>query len=128
MIRIRFLVSTYSSLSAHGTFHIPSVLFRLLPIDISRAEPSEESKPVSLQSIPEIPRRRKPALTPPPEETLVPNGDTITGKRKREGEGEDVDMTNGHVAKKAAGDLTSNGGDADLIVLDDNDGAILIDD
>jgi ubiquitin-like 1-activating enzyme E1 B len=121
-------VSTYSSLSAHGTFYIHTVLLKPLLIDICRAEPLEESKPVYLQSIPEIPRKRKPALTPPPEETLVPNGDTITGKRKREGEGEDGDMTNGHIAKKTAGDLTSNGGDADLIVLDDNDGAILIDD
>lgn len=36
-------------------------------------------------------------------------------------------MTNGHIAKKVAGE-SSNGDGKDLIVLDDDDGAILIDD
>ncbi|KAJ5330461.1 ubiquitin-like activating enzyme [Penicillium atrosanguineum] len=94
----------------------------------ARTEPTEDSKPVSLQSVPDISRKPKPALIPPPEEALVPNGDAITGKRKREGEDEDVIMTNGHAAKKATGELKSNGDDANLIVLDDDDGAILIDD
>lgn len=107
---------------------MPAMTLSLLLIDICRNQPTEDSKPVSLQSVPDIPRKPKPALIPPPEEALVPNGDAITGKRKREGEDEDVIMTNGHVAKKAAGELKSNGKDADLIVLDDDDGAILIDD
>lgn len=82
-----------------------------------------------LQSIPHIPRRPKPALIPPVEEAPIANGTSVTGKRKREGEDGDGDetMTNGHVAKKVAGE-SSNGDGNDLIVLDDDDGAILIDD
>ncbi|KAJ5194637.1 ubiquitin-like activating enzyme [Penicillium cinerascens] len=92
-------------------------------------ELSEESKPVVLQSTPDIPRRPKPALIPPVEAAPVTNGTSVTGKRKREGEDGDGDetMTNGHIAKKVAGE-SSNGDDNDLIVLDDDDGAILIDD
>ena len=112
----------------HGSFYTPAGILSLLLIEICRTQPTEDSKPVSLQSVPDIPRKPKPALIPPPEEAIVPNGDAITGKRKREGEDEDVIVTNGHVAKKAAGELKSNGDDADLIILDDDDGAILIDD
>jgi ubiquitin-like 1-activating enzyme E1 B len=47
------------------------------------------------------------------------------GKRKRDGE--DEEMTNGHVAKKVAADQ-ANGDGEDVIVLDEEDGgAILID-
>jgi ubiquitin-like 1-activating enzyme E1 B len=78
------------------------------------------------------------------------NGTSTTGKRKREGE--DEPLTNGHVAKKVAGESTQNGNegavviddaegiakevagesaqkvDEDVVVIDDDEGAILIDD
>jgi hypothetical protein len=51
------------------------------------------------------------------------NGTAVTRKRKREGEGEEEDksMTNGHVAKKVAGE-SSNGDGADPIVIQDDEG------
>lgn len=48
-----------------------------------------------------------------------------TGKRKRGGE--DESLTNGHIAKKVAGESTA--GDQEFIVVDEGEeGAILIDD
>jgi hypothetical protein len=53
------------------------------------------------------------------------NGTAVTRKRKREGEGEgedeDESMTNGHIAKKVAGE-SSNGDGADPIVIPDDEG------
>jgi ubiquitin-like 1-activating enzyme E1 B len=55
----------------------------------------------------------------------VTNGTAGNGKRKREGE--DEPLTNGHIAKKVAGESAQNG-DEDVIVIKDDEGAILIDD
>jgi ubiquitin-like 1-activating enzyme E1 B len=93
-----------------------------------RQEPaSEDSKPVTLQGTLEIPRKPKKKNTEPVfEDASTANGTSGLGKRKRDGE--DEVMTNGHVAKKVAGEQ-ANGDSDDLIVLDEEDsGAILIDD
>lgn len=104
-----------------------------------RTEPSEDAKPVALQQTMEIPRKPKKPSQPSQEDELATNGNGATGKRKRDGEDEDVEMTNGHVSKKIASDAVSNGnghgaGDGDQpILLDEAEdagsgGAILIDD
>lgn len=79
----------------------------------------------------EIPRRPKPPQAPEPDVALETNGTHThaTGKRKRGDE--DEPLTNGHIAKKIAGESTA--GDQELIVVDDGEdereeGAILIDD
>lgn len=55
------------------------------------------------------------------------NGLINPSKRKREGG--DEDLANEHVAKKIAGEPASNGnGNDGVIVIDDDEGAILIDD
>lgn len=83
-----------------------------------------DSKPVTLQEALEIPRKPKPA--PAAEPAIEMNGTPITGKRKREGE--ELSLTNGHVAKKIAGEPKSNGDEPGVIVLDEDEGgAILID-
>ncbi|KAJ5097975.1 ubiquitin-like activating enzyme [Penicillium argentinense] len=95
---------------------------------VERQEPaSEDSKPVTLQGTLEIPRKPKKKNTEPVfEDASTANGTSGLGKRKRDGE--DEVMTNGHVAKKVAGEQ-ANGDSDDLIVLDEEDsGAILIDD
>lgn len=89
-----------------------------------RTEPAEASKPVMIQTL-DIPRRKKKPATPEPDVASVTNGTAGTGKRKREGE--DEPLTNGHVAKKVAGESAKNG-DEDVVVIDDDEGAILIDD
>lgn len=57
-------------------------------------------------------------------------GNDATGKRKRDDIDDDVEMTNGHVSKKVAGDTSTNGGGSKdkLIALDEGEGTILIDD
>ncbi|KAJ5993554.1 ubiquitin-like activating enzyme [Penicillium sp. IBT 35674x] len=91
-----------------------------------RTEPAtEEVKPAVLKAIVDIPRKPKSALQPASEDALTTNGASSTGKRKREAE--DDDMTNGHLAKKVAGESTSNGNNSEPIIIED-EGAILIDD
>ncbi|KAJ5647805.1 ubiquitin-like activating enzyme [Penicillium lividum] len=90
---------------------------------IEKTEPDMEgTKPAILKQAVEIPRKPKPTTNPVSEDTVVANG--ATGKRKREGE--DDDMTNGHIAKKVAGESTSNGENNEPIIIED-EGAILID-
>lgn len=72
-----------------------------------------------------IPRKPKIVSQPASEDALDKNGASSTGKRKREAE--DDDLTNGHVAKKIAGESTSNGNNSEPIIIED-EGAILIDD
>ncbi|OJJ44937.1 hypothetical protein ASPZODRAFT_160466 [Penicilliopsis zonata CBS 506.65] len=89
---------------------------------------TEEKKPVTLERVMDIPRKPK-AATPPPTEQV--NGTTahepVTGKRKREAEGE---LSNGYERVKRVASVAVGSGDgADPIVLDEADGgAILIDD
>lgn len=116
---------------------------------IPRTEPSEESKPVTLVEPLDIPRRPK-KVEPEAEVQSLTNGTTAIKKRKREGE--DELLTNGHVAKKVAGESAQNGdeeavvidddevvvkgvagestknGNEDVVAIDDDEGAILIDD
>ncbi|KAJ6095942.1 ubiquitin-like activating enzyme [Penicillium sp. IBT 16267x] len=93
---------------------------------IERTGPAtEEAKPAVLKQVVDIPRKPKPANQPAPEDALVTNGASSTGKRKREAE--DDDLTNGHVTKKVAGESTSNGNNSEPIIVED-EGAILIDD
>jgi ubiquitin-like 1-activating enzyme E1 B len=116
---------------------------------VERIEPLEDSKPVTLVEPLDIPRRSR-KVEPEPDLPSVMNGTSTTGKRKREGE--DEPLTNGHVAKKVAGESTQNGNegavviddaegiakevagesaqkvDEDVVVIDDDEGAILIDD
>ncbi|KAJ5714689.1 uncharacterized protein N7483_011870 [Penicillium malachiteum] len=97
----------------------PRVNLELHIIERTNAD-SEESTPVSLKKSLEIRRQPKPAQPSSKDASGIPN----PGKRKREG---DDDLANGHVAKKVAGEPTSNGNDDGVIVLDD-EGAILIED
>lgn len=78
-----------------------------------------------LKQVVDISRKPKSATQPASEDALETNGASSTGKRKREAE--DDDLTNGHVAKKVAGESTSNGNNNEPIVIED-EGAILIDD
>lgn len=78
-----------------------------------------------LKQVVDIPRKPKPAIQPASEDALTTNGASSTGKRKREAE--DDDLTNGHVAKKVAGESTSNGNNSEPIIIED-EGAIFIDD
>jgi ubiquitin-like 1-activating enzyme E1 B len=89
-----------------------------------RTEPTEDSKLVLLKTL-DIPRRKKKPVTPEPDVAGVTNGTAGPGKRKREGE--DELLTNGHVAKKVAGESAKDG-DEDVVVINDDEGAILIDD
>lgn len=89
-----------------------------------RTKPSENSKPVTLKTV-DIPRRPKKSVVPEADVVNVTNGTAGNGKRKREGE--DEPLTNGHIAKKVAGESAQNG-DEDVIVIKDDEGAILIDD
>lgn len=115
------------------SFPIRRAVFATYTKQDSRTEPSaEDSKPVALQGTLEIPRKPKPPPAPEPEIAPVTNGthDHVTGKRKREAE--DESLTNGHVAKKVAGEPTANDVQG-VIVLDgdgegNGEGAILIDD
>lgn len=87
-----------------------------------------------LKEVVDIPRKPKSALQPASEDVLTTNGTSSTGKRKREAE--DDDLTNGHVAKKVAGESTPNGENSEPIIveeeatilIDEDEGAILIDD
>ncbi|KAJ5256884.1 Ubiquitin-activating enzyme E1-like [Penicillium angulare] len=94
-----------------------------------------DEKPASLKNTLTISRKPKPnQQSPPEEENGSANGVVNPAKRKREGE--DEDLTNGHVAKKIAGEPPSNtSGNNGVIVIDDDEGAegkgegaILIDD
>ncbi|KAJ5672008.1 ubiquitin-like activating enzyme [Penicillium longicatenatum] len=92
---------------------------------IEKTEPAaEEVKPAVLKKVVDIPRKPKQATQPASEDALT-NGASSTGKRKREAE--DDNLTNGHVAKKVAGEPTSNGNNSEPIIIED-EGAILIDD
>ncbi|CAI7675925.1 unnamed protein product [Penicillium pancosmium] len=106
---------------------VPRVNLELFFVERAEAS-SEESKPVTLQQGLEIPRKAKKSTIPASEDTAMTNGTSGPGKRKRDGE--DEEMTNGHVAKKVAGDQ-ANGDGEDVIVVDEEDGkdggAILID-
>ncbi|KAJ5953254.1 ubiquitin-like activating enzyme [Penicillium verhagenii] len=91
---------------------------------IERAEKAtEEDKPAQLKQVVEIPRRAKPTTEALSEDTLLENGISSTGKRKREGE--DDDLTNGHIAKKVAGESSS---DVNEPIVIEDEGAITIDD
>ncbi|KAF3385297.1 Ubiquitin-activating enzyme E1-like [Penicillium rolfsii] len=108
---------------------------------VERTEPLEDSKPVTLVEPLDIPRRPK-KVEPEADVPGVTNGTSTAGKRKREGE--DEPLTNDHVAKKIAGESAHNGDDKDVakkvageptengaegvVVIDDDEGAILIDD
>ncbi|KAJ5388732.1 hypothetical protein N7509_011273 [Penicillium cosmopolitanum] len=96
----------------------PRVNLELFFVERTEASP-EESKPVTLQQGLEIPRKPKKVITPSFEDTPTTNGTSGPGKRKRDGE--DEEMTNGHVAKKVAGDQ-ANGDGEEVIVLDEEDG------
>ncbi|KAJ5083436.1 hypothetical protein N7456_012863 [Penicillium angulare] len=103
---------------------------------VERTEPATgDEKPASLKDPITIARKPKTNQQPLPEDDNGPaNGLVNPAKRKREGE--DEDLTNGHVAKKIAGEPPSNsGGNNGVIVIDDEEGAggkgegaILIDD
>jgi hypothetical protein len=67
-----------------------------------------------------VPSDSQPAAQPSPEPEASANGETVIGKRKREGSS---DLTNDHNAKRVASASVN-----EPIVLDDDDeGAILID-
>ncbi|CEJ58062.1 hypothetical protein PMG11_06733 [Penicillium brasilianum] len=114
---------------------------------VEQTEPAEAAK-VMLKTL-DIPRRKKKPVTPEPDVAVVTNGTAGTGKRKREGE--DELSTDGHTAKKVAGESAKNGdedpagesakngdedvagesaknSDEDVVVINDDEGAILIDD
>ncbi|KAJ5918518.1 ubiquitin-like activating enzyme [Penicillium verhagenii] len=101
---------------------VPRVNLELFFIERTE-KATEEDKPAQLKQLVEIPRRAKPTTEALSEDTLLENGTTSTGKRKREGE--DDDLTNGHIAKKVAGESSSD--DNEPIVIED-EGAITIDD
>lgn len=83
------------------------------------------SKAATLEQTFEIPRKPKQAQLPILGDSAATNGIPVIGKRKREAE--DGDITNGHAAKRVAGEPASNGDDSAPIVLED-DGPLLIED
>ncbi|KAJ5611221.1 ubiquitin-like activating enzyme [Penicillium lagena] len=91
---------------------------------VEKTEPA--SKAATLEQKFDIPRKPKQAQLPILGDSAAPNGTSVIGKRKREAE--DGDLTNGHAAKRVAGEPTSNGDDSAPIVLEEDDGPLLIDD
>lgn len=96
-----------------------------------RNEPSsKDSKPATLQKLVEIPLKPEQVK---PEEPAQPSTDdpTVTGKRKREGSSDEVELSS-HDAKRFASASVPDSNGIEAIVLDDaNDdegGAIMIDD
>ncbi|KOS41945.1 hypothetical protein ACN38_g7166 [Penicillium nordicum] len=104
---------------------------------IARSEPSsKDSKPATLQKSVEIPL--KPEQVNPeqvqPEQPAQPSTDdpTVTGKRKREGSSDEVELSS-HDAKRLASASVPDSNGIEAIVLDgdandDEGGAIMIDD
>ncbi|KAJ5184165.1 ubiquitin-like activating enzyme [Penicillium capsulatum] len=106
----------------------PRVNLELLVVQ--RTEPAEDANPVVISQV-EIPRKPRKPLQPATEDETT-NGNGTTAKRKRDDTEEDVAMTNGHVPKKVAGEVSTNGngdgGKEEPILLDEQESAILIDD
>ncbi|PLB35626.1 E1 ubiquitin-activating protein ubaB [Aspergillus candidus] len=90
--------------------------------------PSDEQKPITLEKIPEIPRKPKTQAEPAPEVSEHTNGTSGPGKRKRNLE--EAGLANGDDrAKRLASASVADGDGANPIVLDEAPGgAILIDD
>ncbi|KAJ6099405.1 hypothetical protein N7467_000940 [Penicillium canescens] len=88
----------------------------------------KDSKPAKLQEMIDIPLQAEPqtAAQRSSEPAASTNGETVTGKRKREGSS---DLTNEHNSKRVASGFVPGMDSNGPIVLDDDDeGAILIDD
>jgi hypothetical protein len=88
----------------------------------------KDSKPAKLQEMIDIPLQAEPqtAAQRSSEPAASTNGETVTGKRKREGSS---DLTNEHNSKRVASGFVPGVDSNGPIVLDDDDeGAILIDD
>ncbi|KAJ5956331.1 hypothetical protein N7501_010610 [Penicillium viridicatum] len=110
----------------------PDTRVNLELVIIERNEPSsKDSKPATLQKLVEIPL--KPEQVKPEQPTQPSTDDlTVTGKRKREGSSDEVELSS-HDAKRLASASVPDSKGIEAIVLDDdaNDdegGAIMIDD
>ncbi|OGE55454.1 hypothetical protein PENARI_c004G07692 [Penicillium arizonense] len=105
----------------------------IIILEKSRPSPDDamevkDSKPAKLQEMIDIPLQAEPqtAAQRSSEPAASTNGETVTGKRKREGSS---DLTNEHNSKRVASGFVPGVDSNGPIVLDDDDeGAILIDD
>ncbi|PYH96601.1 ubiquitin-like activating enzyme [Aspergillus ellipticus CBS 707.79] len=100
----------------------PRVNLELVVLAPQSSESAEEQRPVSLEAVPDIPR--KPRVSTP----ISPEPVNGTGTRKRDAE--EAELSNGdHPTKRVAGMSIEDGDGAHPIVLDEaTGGAILIDD
>ncbi|GFN16621.1 E1 ubiquitin-activating protein uba2 [Aspergillus tubingensis] len=104
----------------------PRVNLELIVLATEASQSTEDQKPASLESVPDIPRKPKaPAPAAPETEPEPVNG---AGKRKRDAD--EAGLSNGdNPAKRVAAMSIADGDGANPIVLDEaNGGAILIDD
>ncbi|KKK20914.1 ubiquitin-activating enzyme E1-like protein [Aspergillus rambellii] len=94
----------------------------------SSRETALEEQPIVLETVPDIPRKPK-APTPPPVVEHA-NGTSGLGKRKRDVDEEEEELSNGDPPTKRVANVSiSDGHQANPILLDETeDGAILIDD
>ncbi|KAJ5423282.1 Molybdenum cofactor biosynthesis MoeB [Penicillium cf. griseofulvum] len=109
----------------------PDTRVNLELVIVARDEPSsKESRPATLQKMIEIPLKpAKPAKPAQPSPDLPANDDaTVTGKRKREGSSDELEVSS-HDAKRLASASSPDPKRIEAIVLDDDEGgAITIDD
>ncbi|KAJ5990208.1 hypothetical protein N7499_010735 [Penicillium canescens] len=88
----------------------------------------KDSKPAKLQEMIDIPLQAEPQTVAQrsSESAASTNGETVTGKRKREGSS---DLTNEHNSKRvASGFVPGMDSNGPIVLDDDEEGAILIDD
>ncbi|CAG8903427.1 unnamed protein product [Penicillium egyptiacum] len=93
---------------------------------------SKDSKPVTLHRMVEIPLKPKRLVQPSTDLAATTDGATVTGKRKREGSNDEVELSS-HDAKRLASASVPDSKGIEAIVLEDDangdeGGAIMIDD
>ncbi|KAJ5800405.1 uncharacterized protein N7518_002473 [Penicillium psychrosexuale] len=97
---------------------------------IARNEPSsKDSKPATLQKMVEIPLKPKQPVQPSSDLPTTAGDAIVTGKRKREGSSDEVELSS-HDVKRVASVSAPDSKGIEAIVLEDDDegGAIMIDD
>ncbi|KAI2731904.1 hypothetical protein CBS147332_1043 [Penicillium roqueforti] len=97
---------------------------------IARNEPSsKDSKPATLQKMVEIPLKPKQPVQPSSDLPTTAGDAVVTGKRKREGSSNEVELSS-HDVKRLASVSAPDSNGIEAIVLEDDDegGAIMIDD
>ncbi|CAI7633852.1 unnamed protein product [Penicillium glandicola] len=110
----------------------PETRVNLELVIMARNEPSsEDSKPATLQKMVDIPLKPKQPAQPSPDLPATTDDATVTGKRKREGSSDEVELTSHDTKRLASASIPDSKG-IQAIVLDDDanddEGAIMIDD